>query len=325
MTADARGGSYTELRANVARLRASCHHIAMTRAAGPPLFLLLFLAACDRTAAVPDARDASPPPDADTASDDDGGCDSGSLPLQVLPLPIADGGLYPGKLYLPVTRGASRGLFLIDTGSAQTFLREELGSPSVTDAGSVQLGCDTLTLPGFAEAPQGTIDGVEVIGTFGLDRFLDGASLFDVDRARLTIHAPGDRFPEAAAWPSAPFDLVQRTVLLAHVTLEGQSVRLLVDTGSDHTLWLGQEGQPGDSPITTFDSAGNPLTLYLGTGQVTIGGWTERVPLVRAPSFPYLEDYVKQLGGNIAGLLGLSSYAHALEIDPSARVVRVKP
>jgi hypothetical protein len=294
--------------------------------AGPLLFVVL--AGCDKSAATPGPQDASiaedapPPPDAGAVPDEAGTCDAGSsISLHVLSLSIADGGLYPGKLYAEVTRAGAPALFMIDTGSAQTFLREELGSPAVADAGSVELGCDTFALPGFAEAALGTVDGLDVIGTFGLDRFLGGPSLFDVAGARLTSRGA---FPEAATWPSAPFDLVQ-TTLLAHVTLDGHDVRLLVDTGSTHSLWLGQAGQPGDSPIDTVDSAGNPLTLYLGTGQITIGAWSETVPLVRAPSFPYLESYVSQLGGNIAGLLGVSSFARALEIDPEAKVVRVAP
>src|SRR5262249_24464924 len=143
------------------------------------------------------APDAPPPPDAGEDSHEAGGCDAGtSISLHVLSLPIADGGLYPGKLYAEVTRAGSPARFMIDTGSAQTFLREELASPPVADAGSIELGCDTLALPGFAEAALGNVDGLDVIGTFGLDRFLGGPSLFDVAGARLTSHGP---FPEAAA------------------------------------------------------------------------------------------------------------------------------
>ncbi len=247
----------------------------------------------------------------------DAGCVPKPQDLHILSLAVPSGATYPAKLYVEV---APPSLFLLDTGSAQTFLREELGTPPAANAGTVAIGCDTLALPGYAEAPLGSLDGLDVTGTFGLDRLLSGPSLVDVEHAQLVM---GGDFPEAASWRTAPFDLVQQT-LLARVTLEGHDVRLLVDTGSDHTLWLGQMGQPGDTEIMTIDSAGNPLTEYLGTGDLAIGGVHATVPLVRAPSFPYLEQYFATLGGNIAGLLGLSSFARALEIDPAATVVRLE-
>ena len=95
-------------------------------------------------------------------------------------------------------------------------------------------------------------------------------------------------------------------------------------TGAAHTLALGEQGQPGDEEITSFDSAGNPLTFYLGTGDLAVGGMVQTVPLVRAPSFPYLESYVESLGGNIAGLLGVSSFPRALLIDPGG-TIRIAP
>jgi hypothetical protein len=239
---------------------------------------------------------------------------------------VPDAGTYPARLFVEVEPlGGARGLFLLDTGSAQTFLREELGSAPEADAGVVRIGCDSRALPGFAEESLGPpFDGLDLIGTYGLDRLVSGTSLIDVEHGVLAVPATGSLLAESAGWPAAPFDLDQLT-LLAHVSLEGHDVRLLVDTGSDHTLWLGQQPQPGDTPEMSVDSAGNPLTLYLGSGRVTIGGWTETVPIVRAPSFPYLEQYITTLGGNIAGLLGLSSFARALAIDPAARMIRVRP
>ena len=272
------------------------------------------LAACGGAA---DSRGAS------DASTGDAACVPGPLALHVLT--DGSGASYPAKLYTDVKPAAAPpALFMIDTGSAQTFLRQQLGTQPTANAGVVAIGCTSLALPGYAEADLGTFDGLDVIGSVGLDRLLGGPSLVDIANAQLVIHTAGDPFPDAAAWPSATFDLVQNT-LLAHVSLDGNDVRLLVDTGSDHSLWLGQPGQPGDTTITTIDSADDPLTEYLGTGDLAIGGVHTTVPLVRAPSFPYLQEYFDQLGGNIAGLLGLSSFAHAIEIDPAAAVIRIEP
>jgi hypothetical protein len=154
-----------------------------------------------------------------------------------------------------------------------------------------------------------------------MDLVLRGPTALDFDRETISFHAPGAPFAEAAGWPSAPFDAV-RDLALAHVALDGQPVRLMLDTGSPDVLWLGQQPTPGDSEVDTTDAEGNPIKMYYGQATLTLGAWTGVVPVFRVPSFPYFEQTVRDLGGNIQGLLGLSALGRAFVVDSDARAVR---
>jgi hypothetical protein len=195
----------------------------------------------------------------------------------------------------------------------------------VYDAGTVTLGCETLSLIGRAEAAQGPApNGLPVVGTLGVDQFLKGPTELDFGASLLTFHAPGDPFDVGDGGAAAPFDLVKGMVL-PHVTLDGTPVRLMFDTGSEDTLWLGAQPEPGDQEVQTTDALGNPLTLWLGTVTLGVGAYTATVPVLRAPSFPYFEMTVAALGGNIQGLFGVSSMGSRVVIDPDVDQVQVAP
>jgi hypothetical protein len=224
----------------------------------------------------------------------------------------------PQRLHVAVTHAGAPALLLVDTGSSTTFLHEPLGSPDpVPHAGAIELGCDTLELDGRPVAPEDPVGGVPTIGTFGVDRLLPGPTTVDLARAVIEHVAPAD----AATWPHASYDVV-RGLVLAHVSLDGQPVRLMVDTGSPATLWLGQPAQPGDVEVDTTDAEGNLVRLYAGTATLAIGDSTATIDVLRAPSFPYFEQTVAALGGNVAGLLGLSSLGRGFVLDGELRVAR---
>src|SRR5262245_54325970 len=128
---------------------------------------------------------ASPAEHPDAAADGMADCDPHTLPLHVLSLALPTGEPAPAKLYVQVVRDGARGLFLVDTGSATTFLQLPLGRPPSANAGVVRIGCDDVSVRGYPETDLGTVDGLAVIGTFGLDRFLTGPVLVDVEQARL--------------------------------------------------------------------------------------------------------------------------------------------
>jgi hypothetical protein len=48
---------------------------------------------------------------------------------------------------------------------------------------------------------------------------------------------------------------------------------------------------------------------------LTIGTVQRTIPVLRAPSFPYLEQTVAALGSDVHGLLGLSSLSDAFVLD----------
>lgn len=79
--------------------------------------------------------------------------------------------------------------------------------------------------------------------------------------------------------------------------------------------------------VRTTDATGTEVELHLGEGSVRLAsGLDVRVPLFRAPSFPYFEETVRALGGDIHGLLGLSALgARRIVFDAEASVVRLQP
>jgi hypothetical protein len=285
----------------------------------PAVGLMAALAACN----FGDDESASPPNDASVGNDAATEIDAAPLcALTNVPLFVDSTSSVPSRLHIPVTSADASAVLLIDTGSNVTFLQQPLGTVDpLPDAGVITVGCRTLDVIGRPESADTPVNGLPSIGTFGTDMFLSGPTKVDFTAATIASHLPGSPFTEAAAWPNATFDLAKGLVL-PHVSLDGTAVRLVLDTGSDHTLWLGQQPQPGDAEVDTTDAQGNPVQLYLGTADLTIGAWHGSVPVLRAPSFPYLEQTVADLGGNVAGLLGLSSLGSAFVIDGDAQVVR---
>lgn len=232
------------------------------------------------------------------------------------------------RFYVPVTLDGEDVLFFIDTGSSLTFVELGPDDPDfVEDAASIQIGCETLSIPGRGGlAPLGDAFGKKVVGFLGADFLIEQSALLDVPNETLTRPAPPEAVAEAASWPALAYDDVQGHII-APVELDGTPVRLMLDTGAYDTLWLGQQGQPGDQEVVTTDAEGNTLTFYLGEVELTMAGReTITVPVLRAPSFPYFEQTVAQLGGNIHGLLGLTSFeGRPMLFDGTAHEVRLGP
>lgn len=258
-------------------------------------------------------EDVTPPDAADPEGDVDA-CVLGQLPLR-----IEQSSGVPSRLHVPVQYQDMPALLLLDTGSGLTFLREPLGGPDpVRDAGVFQFGCLAVPVIGRAVAPKDPVDGVPVVGTLGTDMLLRGPSELDFTRAQVLLHAAGEPFADAAGWPQTPITVISGAVLV-RVELDGTPVRLIVDTGSAHTLWIGQAGRAGDTEVETTDAYGNPLRLYLGTTDLSLGGTHVTVPVLRAPSFPSF----RPPASDVVGLLGLSSLGRGVVFDTDARVARV--
>jgi hypothetical protein len=236
-----------------------------------------------------------------------------------------DGGVAT-RLHVPVEHDGLRAALFFDTGSALSFL--SLGAdaePYLPHAGELSVGCDTVQMAGRNFDSFGTTGGLELIGILGADYLLAAPSEIDTARGRL-VRRQGSLSPEQRAWPGQPYEDVQGHIITA-VTLDGSSLRLMFDTGSPYILWLGEQGQPGDIPVTAMDAEGNLITMYLGEAALgMVGEPPERVPVLRAPSFPYFEQTVEALGGNIHGLLGLSALrGRTLVIDPDEVVLHLEP
>jgi hypothetical protein len=230
------------------------------------------------------------------------------------------------RLHVPIEHEGTDAALFFDTGSALSFFALGVDGPRyVPHAGDVALGCDTVPMAGRAFDSFGMTGALELVGILGADYLLGGVSEIDTAGAKLVRRA-GALPPEQRAWPLQSYEDIQGHIITG-VTLDGRAVRLMFDTGAPHILWLGEEGQPGDQTVTTTDAVGNVLTLYLGEVALEmVGEPAETVPVLRAPSFPYFEQTVKALGGNIHGLLGLSALrGRNLVVDPDGATLRLAP
>jgi hypothetical protein len=258
------------------------------------------------------------------------GCALGTLPLLIKPQSDAPDAP-PYKLYVPATTDGHPSVFLIDTGSPITFLHEtpadggSAGVSLVPDAGSAALGCDTLDLPGAAVATDPPYGDLRVAGTLGDEHLLAQPVHLDLAAGQVVWHAPAVAFAGAATWPSAPFDRPGGYVRIHDVAFDGVPVQMFVDTGSADSVWLGQQGQPGDVEVDGEDARGQTFKMYLGTVAVSIGSYEETVPVFRVPTFPYLQESVAALDGQLNGLFGLSAFPRGIVFDTDANVVRIAP
>jgi hypothetical protein len=262
----------------------------------------------------------------------DGACSSLSLPLIVTTAETRAGGSAPTALFVPATYESLPSVFQLDTGSANTFLHEPLrdgGTPSranvTLDAGRVQLGCDLVSVVGIPIIDSAPVNGKPCVGTLGNDRLLTRPVKLDFSAGHVVWNEPGSPFAEAASWPSARFDRPGRYVRIHDVTFDGTPVTLFVDTGSPDSLWVGQQGLPGDVPVSGEDARGDVLKVYWGTVTVGIGSYRETVPVFRAPSFPYLADAARAVDTKVDGMFGLSSFRHGIVLDTDAMLVRLAP
>jgi hypothetical protein len=261
---------------------------------------------------------------------EEAGCARDTLPL-LIKLESDAPGAAPYKVYVPATTDGQSVAFLLDTGSPYSFLHESLdggasaGDGPVADAGSAVVGCDSLSLWGVPVAPDPPFDGRLVTGTLGDEHLLARPVHLDFGSREVVWHDPGVAFAAAASWPSARFDRPGGVVRVHDVAFDGVPVQMFVDTGTADSLWLGQQGQPGDMEVDGEDATGAKFKMYLGTATVTIGSYQEKVPVYRVPSFPYLQQAVDALHGQLNGIFGLSAFPRGIVFDTDANVVRIAP
>ena len=246
--------------------------------------------------------------------------------LDPIDLVISQSNGVPNRIHVPITYDGGPAYMMVDTGSQLTFLSEPAGTPDgIADAGTIDLGCRAIDLIGRTVVADTPVLGKPSVGTMGDDLLAVQPTEIDFSAKKLLFHDPGTPFGEAANWPFAPYDDVYGLVV-THVTVDGVAVRLELDTGSPDLLLVGAQPKPGDVEVHTTDAIGDDLSLYSGTADLQIGTTHLTVPILRAPSFPYFDEGVKALGGNIQGLLGLSSVGKsAIVIDTDAKAVRVAP
>jgi hypothetical protein len=230
-----------------------------------------------------------------------------------------------GGMMVPVQYEGALAYLAVDTGSALTFLYlGDDGPDYVREAGVVQLGCESLTLPGRGFSSDDT--RYPIVGVFGADLFITQHGELDLEARTLTRHLDGSR----PAVPDSYAELAFENALdhaLIHVTVDGTDLRLMWDTGSPHLLWVGVEGRQDDEVGLAQDVEGNTFPIYSGPSEVSLASEpATTLRVMRAPEFPYFADTVEALGGNIQGLAGQSTLgARRIVFDPEASLMHLGP
>ncbi len=290
--------------------------------------LLSVAAAICLCSCVPLAREGLEPGDAGTSVVDGGGPDAGSptacgdQSVRLLLVNYGDTDRY----FVEVTYEGEQVAMQLDTGSSLNFLYQPANSPPYIPAfADVSLGCETVSVAARNIPSSGeSVDGLPVVGTMGMELLLRTPSVPDIGGERLLRYAEWPEDLQMRASASFSYDNVIDH-LLVPMTLDGDAVRMMFDTGGGHTLWVGVDGQPGDVEEQAIDAEGNLFSIFTGTGVVEISGEPAReIPVARAPTFPYFDETVAALGGNLHGLLGVTAFPNqALLFDDTADTVFV--
>jgi hypothetical protein len=226
-----------------------------------------------------------------------------------------------GGMLVPVTFEGEERMLAVDTGSALTFLYLGEDGPDYQPyAGTIQLGCESIDLPGRGFSP----DSPEIVGVLGANLIIGQHGVWDTVALRWQRYLDDDRPEPNGDATVLPFENVLDHMVVT-LDVEGAPLRLMYDTGSPHLLWVGVDGEPGDQAQYGQDIEGNTFVMYFGTADVAVA--TEPVRELaawRAPTFPYFERFAHELG--VAGLAGQSTLGpRRMVFDPDASVVHLSP
>lgn len=218
------------------------------------------------------------------------------------------------RLYVAVSRAGQPALLFLDTGNARSMLH---ASQDDGTSESILIGCRSFELPLLRHRAEAPFEGLEVIGTLGTDYFRD--DVFEIDLARNALRrAPA---ADTATWHSIPLEVIQGIAIVrGHVG--GRDLRLMLDTGTDDLLLLGAaEGLS----VTTTDVSNNTLTLVYREEWFAFPGAAPRlVPAWHTLSHPAFEEHVEQLGGNVDGIVGLTTLEHhRIQLDYARQEMRL--
>jgi hypothetical protein len=209
------------------------------------------------------------------------------------------------RVFLPGRLGERDVLFLLDTGSASSFLYDALDARDRRDAEAVRVGCHEISLRHRRNRGQRPHGGVDVVGTIGTDLLRNGVFELDLRHGALAMLARKE-LPNDVSWNRVTLEIV-RGIALARVTVDGRPRRMMIDTGTAHLLMLDPSAVEEGAASTT-DSAGR--TILLVPAKDTIG--FEGMPEVEARSWhtrrhPSFQKHIASLGGDIEGIVGLST------------------
>lgn len=220
-----------------------------------------------------------------------------------------DGAGRVDRLHARITARGVTGDFLVDTGSRTSFATHS-GEEKDSSARAV-ISCTETTLPIIARLRPGvTPDGRPQSGVLGADLVAHGETL-DLDLAGETLawYAPG------VAPEMLPPDVVRLPIehrkgwlVASGLRVNGREVKLVVDTGATNVILVDPTPRPGEVREDTVDGTASAITLFHADGEIAFpDGVVRQVPVDRTDAFPTLEGLIATLGGDVAGLLGMTS------------------
>jgi hypothetical protein len=225
------------------------------------------------------------------------------------------------RLFALATQGETPVALLVDTASQVTFLSTPPGSPDYEPhVGDLVIGCETRAMAGrpYSAAEEEELAGYPVVGFLGADFFLEELTRIDFEARRIERIVPTGIRPEATGLPYQDV----YGFLFVDVAIDGVDLTLGFDTGAPHALWIGVDGQPGDIPVQSVDGFGNPITYYLGTGEIAYAEAAYTIPVLRVLEHPSIEASNQQLGVTAHGLFGLTTIPRpSVVIDAASQTV----
>jgi hypothetical protein len=210
------------------------------------------------------------------------------------------------RLHARLTARGVLGNYLVDTGSLKSYVTHT-GEEESASARTV-ISCQETTLPIIARLRPGTTpNGEPQGGVLGSDLIAHGAVLdLDLVKGALSWYPPARAIPPGAI--VLPVEERHGWLVASGIKVGGRDVKLVVDTGASNVILVDKVPRANEVREDTVDGTASPITLYHGDGVVTFeGDVTRHVPVDRTDSFPTLEGLIANLGGDVAGLLGLTS------------------
>lgn len=230
-------------------------------------------------------------------------CSKNVVPLE---LTISRDGVADSQV-IPVRYQGEDAYLAIDTGSPYTFVFGPEGAPEyIEHFGDVEIGCETFPVDQItleALEPE-SFNGKLIVGIVGMNFFSEVPTEIDYPGRVVARYLQED--PSPTGLTEVPAEWTDGRILV-EAALDDQPVRLMYDAGSPHTLWVGQEPEPGDVEISLGTANGEATTVYEGTAMLDFADDTDlSIPVWRAPSFPYLEaELVEKDADGLLGATGL--------------------
>jgi hypothetical protein len=210
------------------------------------------------------------------------------------------------RLHVQLPVRGSLGEFLVDTGSLKSFVtRSDAGTDAMADT---TIFCRSTTLPIIARLRPGTTpEGLSQAGVLGSDLVAHGSVLdLDLLGGHLSLYEPAPARPAGARL--LPVEYRNGWLVASGIKIDGRDVKLIVDTGASNVIVVGKTPRLNEVREDTVDGTASAITLFHGVGEMEVGdGVARHVPVDRTDAFPTLEGLIANLGGDVAGLLGLTA------------------